>query len=57
MVESNVSEDVGYGFRKALSFSFGTRIERIAMLWSSIPDVRLRYGSDVPILSLNSRSR
>ncbi len=51
MVHPNVLEAVGYDSEKYTGFAFGMGIERIAMLFYDIPDIRLLYTNDLRFLS------
>jgi phenylalanyl-tRNA synthetase alpha chain len=51
MVHPNVLEAVGYDSEKYSGFAFGMGIERIAILFYDIPDIRLFYNNDLRFLS------
>lgn len=51
MVHPNVLEAVGYDSEKYSGFAFGMGIERIAMLFYAIPDIRLFFTNDLRFLS------
>ncbi|HSE40877.1 MAG TPA: phenylalanine--tRNA ligase subunit alpha [Acidobacteriota bacterium] len=51
MVHPNVLEAVGYDSEKYTGFAFGMGIERIAILFYGIPDIRLLYNNDLRFLS------
>lgn len=51
MVHPNVLEAVGYDSEKYSGFAFGMGIERIAILFYDIPDIRLFYSNDLRFLS------
>jgi phenylalanyl-tRNA synthetase alpha chain len=51
MVHPNVLEAVGYDSEKYSGFAFGMGIERIAILFYDIPDIRLFYSNDLLFLS------
>ncbi len=51
MVHPNVLEAVGYDSEKYSGFAFGMGIDRIAILFYGIPDIRLLYNNDLRFLS------
>jgi phenylalanyl-tRNA synthetase alpha chain len=51
MVHPNVLEAVGYDSEKYSGFAFGMGIDRIALLFYGIPDIRLLYNNDLRFLS------
>jgi phenylalanyl-tRNA synthetase alpha chain len=51
MVHPNVLEAVGYDSEKYSGFAFGMGIERIAILFYGVPDIRLFYNNDLRFLS------
>lgn len=50
MVHENVFKSVNYDSEKISGFAFGLGIERIAMLYHNIPDIRLFYENDLRFL-------
>ena len=51
MVHPNVLEAVGYDSEKYSGFAFGMGLERIAILFYDIPDIRFFYTNDLRFLS------
>jgi phenylalanyl-tRNA synthetase alpha chain len=51
MVHPNVLEAVGYDSEKYSGFAFGMGLERIAILFYDIPDIRLLFANDLRFLS------
>lgn len=47
MVHPAVLEEVGYDSEKYTGFAFGMGVERLTMLYYSIPDIRLFYENDL----------
>ena len=50
MVDPNVFKAVGYDSNKYTGFAFGMGVERIAMLFYGIEDIRLFYENDIRFL-------
>ncbi|MBU1882504.1 phenylalanine--tRNA ligase subunit alpha [bacterium] len=50
MVDPNVLEDVDIDSEEYTGFAFGLGIERIALLWYGIDDIRLLYENDLRFL-------
>jgi len=50
MVDPNVLEGVGIDSEEYTGFAFGLGIERIALLWYGIDDIRLLYENDLRFL-------
>ena len=51
MVHPNVLEAVGYDSEKYSGFAFGMGLDRIAILFYDIPDIRLLFANDLRFLS------
>lgn len=50
VVHPNVLKEVGIDSEKFTGFAFGAGIERFAMLYYGIPDIRLNYENDIRFL-------
>ncbi len=50
VVHPNVLKEVGVDSEKFTGFAFGAGIERFAMLYYGIPDIRLNYENDIRFL-------
>ncbi len=56
MVHPNVLEAVGYDSEKYSGFAFGMGIERIAILFYDIPDIRTFFIQTISVFFRNSES-